>query len=143
MTKHRDRDRLPHPENLSWELDEIARLMARRSEIIRGYKMALELGLDPRSGSDGASVMAGLSDYVPEAAVTSDRAAGYRATAGSIFARTQEARKMLGNVLGSVNRGRMGEAFRQPTHTDRSAIITQDELDDAIAKKGRDGEMTG
>lgn len=135
----KNRDRLPHAERLEWELDELGRLLGRRVEIVRGYRMALELGLDPRSGSDGASVMAGLSDYVPEAAVESDRAAGYRATAAQIFTRTQEARKAIGNVLGAVNRGRMGESFKQPEKPARSAFITEEELTASIEKRRASG----
>lgn len=138
----KSRDRLPNPERLEWELDELLTLLLEhRAAIVTGYKVSLDLGLDPRPGSDGASVMAGLSNYVPEVAVgdlkNKRRDGSLRAPAGekdrenaaSIYRRVELARKTIDSVFIDVNRGRE----RQPEYPSKGAVIGPEELEVSVA----------
>lgn len=124
--KRRTRDTLPTPERLEWEFDELASLLANRAEIVQGYKMARDLGLDPRSGTLGASVSAGLSDYVPDAAWPYRDEDGklslpavYRSIAQGIYGKIVAARQNLGNALEDCHGGRMGSGVKQVRPKDR------------------------
>lgn len=145
MTK---RDRLPKVEALEGELDDLEKLIRRRADIVAAYKLAHDAGLDPRGGSDGVHVAAGLNDYVSDAAMDvadeqgkkRNRAAIYRAIAEGIFNRVEQSREQLGNVVASLGRGMLGETFAQPPRRSSDAILSQAELEASLeAKRRREG----
>ncbi|MDP9223580.1 MAG: hypothetical protein M3P18_06935 [Actinomycetota bacterium] len=141
MTKKHDRDRLPNPSRLEYELDELLTLLLEhRAEIVSAYRWNLDLGLDPRQGTDGASVHSGLSNYVPEVAVGDLKHKGRdgkprsapgerdREHAASLYDRVEWARKVIGNVVKDANRGRE----RQPAYPRRGAFIDPEDLEFSV-----------
>jgi hypothetical protein len=146
---------LPTPRKFQDELQELKRLILRAPELLKGYELAYGLAYDERRGGDGVAPLGSTSlrpdgsatGYVPETAVESARADAYRGLCREMKNHIAAATISLGAALSVIDRKKneslMGENFMQPTRTDRSAIITQDELDEAVAKKRRDEEMTG
>jgi hypothetical protein len=145
---------LPTPRKFQDEIEELKRLVRRTPELFKGYELAYSLAYDERRGGDGAVPLGSArlrpdgseTGYVPETAVESVRAEAYRTLCRDMKNHVAAATLSLGAALSVIDRKKnaylMGENFMQPTRTDRSAIITQDELDAAVAKKRRE-EMTG
>lgn len=145
----KQRDKLPEPFRIEQELDELARLLGHRAEIIDGYKLALSLGTDPREGSEyGVSVMAGLSDYVPAAADPYrqdngklSRPAVYKGIARGIYSKVLAATQNLGNALGDCSGGLMGAGVRQVRASDKGVPNPELLRSSAEAKCKRDGHV--
>lgn len=140
------RDRLPDPIKLLQEIREVERLCRHSAEILEGYRMARDLGLDPRSGADGVRVQSGTVDYVSDAAVDfvdelgrrKALAARYRSTAQSIHDYVVSAKQSLGNALGACSGGIMGEQFRQVEKQSGARLAAGELAESLEAKRKRE-----
>ena len=134
MTRRRP-DPLPTPQQIEAQVRAAVRAL---EGIPRWYADAYRRGLDPRMGSE-VHVAAGVSDYVPSAAVDSITARLLRDGCRRIAEDVAEAERRAGNARDWLRR-HIEPGYRQPPRDRARAVVDDTEWQAALERQRRRAE---